>query len=194
MPAGSLPEMAAVLLEALRGVQPQGPYCLAGWSLGGVLAYEMAQQLTRAGEKVALLALIDSYPPALLRQLEVAAAGEGDPAAHWRQAFAQDLAALAGSGATMPAEQEEHLFRIFQAHAKALAAYDPEVYTGPVALFACAGPGSDEQVRAWGALARGGLAVSELPGDHYAILRDPAVARLAECLAAGLSDGGGFAK
>jgi phthiocerol/phenolphthiocerol synthesis type-I polyketide synthase D len=50
-------------LPELRAVQPQGPYRLAGWSFGGFLAFEMAQQLRRAGEEVEVLALIDSIIP-----------------------------------------------------------------------------------------------------------------------------------
>jgi phthiocerol/phenolphthiocerol synthesis type-I polyketide synthase D len=50
-------------LPELRSVQPHGPYRLAGWSFGGFLAFEMAQQLREAGEEVELLALIDSIIP-----------------------------------------------------------------------------------------------------------------------------------
>jgi amino acid adenylation domain-containing protein len=45
----------------IRSVQPQGPYHLLGWSLGGLIAHEMAAQLQEAGEQVALLAMMDSY-------------------------------------------------------------------------------------------------------------------------------------
>jgi thioesterase domain-containing protein len=44
-------------------VQPHGPYLLGGWSLGGLVAFEMAQQLQKQGEEVALLTLIDSRVP-----------------------------------------------------------------------------------------------------------------------------------
>ncbi|GAB3494300.1 type I polyketide synthase [Amycolatopsis cihanbeyliensis] len=50
-------------LPELRAIQPHGPYRVAGWSFGGFLAYEMAQQLRRAGEEVELLAMIDSILP-----------------------------------------------------------------------------------------------------------------------------------
>lgn len=52
-------------VAALRRVQPEGPYHLVGFSFGGAVAYEIAQQLTAAGDNVALLALIDSRNPAL---------------------------------------------------------------------------------------------------------------------------------
>ena len=48
------------LREQMRAIQPRGPYYLAGYSCGGVLAFEIAQQLTDQGEKVATLALLDS--------------------------------------------------------------------------------------------------------------------------------------
>src|SRR5262249_57381994 len=53
--------MAATYRQALRMVQPEGPYLLAGSSMGGVIAYEMAQQLVEEGEEVAFLGLIDSW-------------------------------------------------------------------------------------------------------------------------------------
>ncbi|HVR96715.1 MAG TPA: thioesterase domain-containing protein, partial [Thermoanaerobaculia bacterium] len=43
--------------------QPAGPYFLGGWSMGGVVAYEMARQLEAQGERVALLAMLDSHLP-----------------------------------------------------------------------------------------------------------------------------------
>ncbi|MEU9115705.1 alpha/beta fold hydrolase, partial [Streptomyces sp. NPDC048483] len=61
---GSIPEMAADYIEQMRSVQPTGPYHLLGWSVGGLLAQEMAVQLQRAGEEVAVLALLDSFPAA----------------------------------------------------------------------------------------------------------------------------------
>jgi amino acid adenylation domain-containing protein len=59
-PLERVEEMAAFYLSSLRRVQPSGPYRLGGWSLGGVVAYEIAQQLVDAGEKVELLAILDS--------------------------------------------------------------------------------------------------------------------------------------
>ena len=47
--------MAAQYVEAVRSVEPDGPYRLGGFSGGGVIAFEMAQQLTRAGQRIALL-------------------------------------------------------------------------------------------------------------------------------------------
>jgi thioesterase domain-containing protein/acyl carrier protein len=56
-------EMAARYIKDIRDVQPKGPYRLGGWSFGGIIAFEMAQQLVRQGEEVSLLALFDSSAP-----------------------------------------------------------------------------------------------------------------------------------
>lgn len=61
-PFDRIEDMAQFHLDAIRQVQPRGPYLLAGYSLGGLVAFEMARRLTAAGEKVALLAMLDSYP------------------------------------------------------------------------------------------------------------------------------------
>jgi amino acid adenylation domain-containing protein len=55
--------MASDYVEAIRSRQPAGPYYLGGWSMGGVIAFEMARQLQQQGERVALLALMDSQAP-----------------------------------------------------------------------------------------------------------------------------------
>ncbi|MFJ4348946.1 amino acid adenylation domain-containing protein [Pseudomonas sp. NPDC089401] len=60
--------LARYQVEQLRKVQPHGPYRLAGWSFGGVLALEMANQLLGADEQVEFLGLIDTYVPRLADQ------------------------------------------------------------------------------------------------------------------------------
>ena len=55
--------MAAYYLKALQSVQSEGPYFLGGWSMGGLVAFEMAQQLLAQGQQVALLALLDARIP-----------------------------------------------------------------------------------------------------------------------------------
>lgn len=62
-PLTRIEDMAAHYIEALRRVQPKGPYFLGGWSFGGWVAFEMAQQLQKSGEEVALLAVLDTLAP-----------------------------------------------------------------------------------------------------------------------------------
>lgn len=61
----SVEALAAHYITELRKVQAQGPYCLGGYSGGGVAAFEMARQLAKAGETVQFLGFIDSFSPAL---------------------------------------------------------------------------------------------------------------------------------
>ena len=61
----NISEMAHEYIQAIRTVQPHGPYHLLGWSLGGTIAHEMAVQLETVGETIALLLLLDTpavYP------------------------------------------------------------------------------------------------------------------------------------
>ncbi len=59
----SVEELAQLCLVEIRKIQPKGPYLLGGHCFGGMVAFEMAQQLISQGEEVDLLALFDAYPP-----------------------------------------------------------------------------------------------------------------------------------
>jgi amino acid adenylation domain-containing protein len=59
----TIKEMASFYVERLRSAQQQGPYLLGGWSMGGIVAFEMALQLQQQGQEVALLALMDVPAP-----------------------------------------------------------------------------------------------------------------------------------
>ena len=73
-PITTVEDMAALYAKEIRKVRPHGPYLLGGYCGGGTIAYEVAQQLTRAGEQVALLALFDTMnwcmfpPPTILHK------------------------------------------------------------------------------------------------------------------------------
>jgi pimeloyl-ACP methyl ester carboxylesterase len=58
-PVRGIERIAAGYIEAMRRVQPTGPYHLGGWSFGGFVAFEMARQLHAAGERVGSLVLLD---------------------------------------------------------------------------------------------------------------------------------------
>ncbi|MBK7897608.1 MAG: SDR family NAD(P)-dependent oxidoreductase [Anaerolineaceae bacterium] len=81
-PFTSLEEMAAEYVKQIQTIQPKGPYLLGGFSMGGEVAYEMAQQLHAQGHKVGLLALLDTYNPEFARRrknlLRMAASEEAD--------------------------------------------------------------------------------------------------------------------
>ena len=68
-PHTSITEMAAHYLREMREVQPEGPYLLGGRSSGGTIAFEMTCQLAAEGQKVAMLALLDTYPAGYFKLL-----------------------------------------------------------------------------------------------------------------------------
>jgi thioesterase domain-containing protein len=195
-PVEDLREMAVLYVEAVRQVQTEGPYRLAGWSMGGVLALEMARQLAEHGEQVELLALIDTLSPVLwAREPEPDEAG-------LVALFAQDLARLSGvsipdvdlsgldgdgalalvlelgkeTGVLAPGVELSELRRLFErfrANRRALSSYEPASYAGEAVLFRARERLDEDPSLGWrGLVAR--LSVHEIPGDHYTILRDSA--------------------
>jgi len=126
--APTIDAMASDYLEQIRRIQPNGPYHLLGWSFGGYVAHSMAAQLEQQGEKVALLALLDSNvdPNFLSRELE----------------FSPDmmrarLVSRYGEGALMG--MDEHVWgnicRVGQNHICLLKSFTPSIYGGNMLFF-----------------------------------------------------------
>ncbi|HEU4322800.1 MAG TPA: amino acid adenylation domain-containing protein [Roseiflexaceae bacterium] len=184
-PSDTIESMAALYIEAICAQQPAGPYLLGGWSLGGVVAYEMARQLQARGEEVALLALIDTEAGSIGQ-----APLEAD-AAEWLSAmFAHDLARTQGD-----AVAAEPLRRVFESNLQALWRYRPRSHAGPAVLFGATElqPARPEAVdAAWRSLATGGVRYHAVPGDHYTMLQVPHVQVLAERLRAELDEAQGL--
>ena len=74
-PHTTICEMAAHYIKEMRDVQPEGPYFIGGRSSGGTIAFEIACQLKAAGEEVALLALLDTYPAGYFKLFPQSARG-----------------------------------------------------------------------------------------------------------------------
>jgi amino acid adenylation domain-containing protein len=207
----SLEEMAACYVRELRRVQPESPYRLGGWSVGGLVAFEMARQLAAEGHAPDLVALIDTLPPA------AALPASDDELVAW---FAEDLARLLGHEVgispaelrPLPAQEKlghvvrlghaagllpedfglaqiEPLFMTFAANLQASRSYSPGPYSGSLALWLSEQTASAHasQLAGWSRLALGGIETSTLPGDHYSVLRRPQVERLARELTAHLA-------
>nr|WP_301340591.1 non-ribosomal peptide synthetase [Myxococcus xanthus] len=207
-PLGTVEAMAATYVEAMRGVQASGPYRLAGWSLGGVVAFEMARKLEQQGEQVEQLTLIDAYA---FEQRPVEPVGAEWIAARFVEFTGQllgmpvselmadahpaDEASLLGRlldlgrrtgvlAQGVGSEQLHALYRVYESNLRALWDYRPGRYGGRVTLLRASEThvptGTDG---GWGALAAGGVEVHELSGDHHSILKAPAVDVIAETMA-----------
>ncbi len=115
----SVEEMADRYLAELRAAQPDGPYLLGGWSMGALVAFEMARRLRQAGRPVAALVLLD--PPPAARPSGAAAPAELEPAQAsiaLLASFARDLAALGGleaPGVAADLERPEQLAETLRA-------------------------------------------------------------------------------
>jgi len=170
--APDLKGMAQSYIALMREIQPEGPYQLAGWSLGGVIAYEMAQQLRASGLEVRLLALIDSYATSLLAEMELHHASVLN--AQVTEESAQELM-------LEPLRSELEV-----ANSHAVRGYEPQPYYGPLILFYASDYRPDDLTLGWGELALGGLTTYALAGNHYSLMQPEQlgslIAQLSDCL------------
>lgn len=176
-PFADLEEMAAEYVRAIRGVQPEGPYRLGGWSFGGAVAFEMARQLRAAGARVDLLALLDSWSPSL-------SAATAPTEVEVRDVVARDLGTALRS---IGSKQLESLLGVYAAHLEALYRYRPEPWLDE-SVFVTLFQAEEATLPAtpangWNALILGDIEVCRVPGDHYSMLARPQVKVLAERLA-----------
>jgi len=193
--ACTLEDLVSDYTRRIREAQPDGPYQLAGWSMGGVIAFEVAQNLERAGQEVGLLVMLD--PPFAIAadfvpdQAQLAARFVADVT----HTMAVDIAAP--DSATEPAGQLEWLasqltttdhralagqlrqrFDVFEAHSRMLAGYRPaapKLQCPTLIVSASASPNASTQLH-WPAVLAGPVTSLSIESDHYAFLRPPLVA------------------
>lgn len=104
-PHATVEAMADYYLNAIRSVQPEGPYSLVGHSLGGWVVFEMAHRLQLAGHEVAFLGIIDTPVPAA----EDTAGRSGWSDARWIAQLSQRIAQLLNPALHVPEEALESL-------------------------------------------------------------------------------------
>ena len=189
--------MAADYVDALLTARPGGPWRIGGWSMGSVVAFEMASQLRARGETVDALVLIDSDVPPTPWMDETqtlvafawtlaAAAGAGERPAMRGFDPAGGIAALFDAAradglvpAAFDADAFGRLYGVFRANSLALSRYRPRPYAGRITLLRAGAAGDG----GWDALASEAK-VRAIPGDHFSLLREPHVAVLAAILTA----------
>lgn len=188
-PAASLDEVIARCATAIRATQAAGPYRLAGWSWGGIVAYEIARKLEQTGEDV-MLALLDA-PPSLddrpmseaertaLFVADACAALAVEPADLPSPAVAgtdDQLTWLAhrlgGDDADTSAlrAQLARSHAVYQTNIALTAGYRPQapVHADTLLVSAERSPGT---AAGWLPFLTGTVRRIGLPGDHYAVLR-----------------------
>ena len=208
-PHTRIEEMATDYIHAIRAVQENGPYVLGGWSMGGLVAFEMACQLQRQGQPAALVALFDSITPytARFRQeneeaMQVAnfAFQLGLPTAELANISEQLLSLdeesqlkhlfkLAERSGLLPAgfdlTQLRDLFKVYRSNNEAVLAYRPRPSSAPLVLFRADETMDDEltdTTYGWSQLAEGSLEIEVVRGNHFNMLDEPHVSLLAQKL------------
>jgi thioesterase domain-containing protein len=198
----SIEAMALDYVECMQQKQPAGPYLLGGWSVGGLIAFEMARQLRAQNQTVTLLALVDSYPPAASMRSR-----EGDDAVLFKSFLLNNgflphhikqirkhsrtleqalrYALQVGTKANLlppelPAEAIRRFFSIYRRYVLAGRGFKlPSVdLTAHLWRAAESRKSGDAQEARWKVAVRK-LHLHDVPGDHFSILRQPHVAILA---------------
>jgi aspartate racemase len=202
--------MAAKYVEEIRSEQPKGPYYLGGYCLGGTIALEVAQQLRRAGDEVALLAMIETYnlqsrPPVSLA-LKVIHKSQNVyfqlrnlllSLSHGSSKFFTEKCRVEIGRLKVKWDilyskffnqfhPGRHLgyqhLRIHVVNDKAQEAYRPAPYDGNMVLFRTKAHflGFDDRRCGWGEVAQQGVEVVEMPNYLRGSLNDPFVDILAD--------------
>ena len=195
-------ELSEIYIKDIKTLQPHGPYYLLGVSIGGRVAFEMAQQLQAQGEEVALLGLIDTTARTGVKHLPPSSRVSG----HWGK-FKQEgfsyithklksrLGRIQYRLKAIRAEIYQHFSQPVPDELKSIANLEtnikikkqhfPQPYSGKVTLFRAMGRQAEvgteiDPQYGWGELAVGGLDIYDIPGDHLLMLQEPNVQVLAE--------------
>ncbi|MGH7410405.1 MAG: non-ribosomal peptide synthetase, partial [Candidatus Methylomirabilis sp.] len=196
-------DMAAQYIQEIRAFQPEGPYFLGGLSSGGLIAFEMAQQLHTQSQRVALLALFDTYNTGYEASLRAAIGFLGRRIRfqignllrlgpnYFRQRKRTVLRKIRGriwrvkyrfyEGVRRPLPRA--LQNVYEANGLAARQYAPQVYAGRVTLFRASDRGLErfyEPLLGWGGLAAGGVEVHVIQGGHTTMVSEPHVRALAD--------------
>ena len=201
-PLNKIEDMAAHYIKAMRTLQPVGPYLLGGSSFGGLVAFEMAQQLHALDQKVALLFLADT--PAVdqaLFNLEDDAAILLFIADHMlklninslslndlrKLAFEEQISCileLTEERKGFEASQIQQLVQVIRANHEARKNYSPRIYPEKFIFFRAEEPLEKDTIyhpeHFWLEFAGGGIEINTVPGNHFTMNYQPHVQAIAE--------------
>ena len=197
-PHESIEEMAAHYLEEIFKVQPKGPYALLGYCFSNAICLEMAKRIQAKGEEVALLAIIDSGPSYYVERTNKDKLSrfnrllkKGDLKEVFKKLEWKLIRPVLGSHSPWAPKgwQPDHKMPT-SLSAKIAKKYNWKPYQGKITLIRSAAfhenTEKDDTISTWKSLAKGGLEVYVIPGEHNTIFKEPHVQglakQLAECL------------
>lgn len=178
LPHSTVTEMAADYIREIRSIQPHGPYLIAGECVGGICAHEIACQLRKAGEEIALLLLLDTSTPnpveleAYIRSEAEKAALESRPLdllTRIRFGLSGLVKGLLGKGqAPAPAQHP----RGQAEYPMTLMRHQLHPFVGRITLFIDAEAHAAYDLLGWEKIEGVELEVHILPGNHISYIRD----------------------
>ncbi|WP_158847572.1 type I polyketide synthase [Saccharothrix deserti] len=175
----SVAQVAALNVDAVLGIQPEGPYTLGGWSFGAVVAHEMARLLIARGAVVDVLLCIDAFMPGRLGvPLGL------DPEFLYSHVGFQVAGVLNIGVVGRQMRRNPALRKLFLDKARVLAPYRPRAVDCPAVVFKVGvdARGADRLTARLTPFYGGGVRVLPVPGNHWSVLTEPHVRRLAEDL------------
>ncbi|MEO7298666.1 MAG: thioesterase domain-containing protein, partial [Verrucomicrobiota bacterium] len=219
-PFAKMEAMAAHYIKAMRKIQPVGPYHLGGYCFGGVVAFEMAQQLHAHGEKIGLLALLDSAPANIsLKNTEKTTNVLSSFSRRLSRILHQSPSEMLAMLKRKSKKLERKFFFLFnknsraeartpldeiidmssyppdykryaEVHWRALTDYYPKLFPGKITLFQTGISTSNLNPEAIWKNLAAGLEVKNVSGSHEKMLDEPTVQSLANELQKCLGHGG----
>lgn len=179
-------------LPLLRGVQPVGPYRLAGWSIGGTIAFELALQLQKMGETIEFLGLIDSAPPLPKQKREnEVVLNTTLPAGLTKERVLELIpqewkSAIPGIDTLSFAELVPYVHIVLSLdHAR--HSYVPNSTLSSTVHYFAATDSPIKNENGWQPYIKEEIQHYYLEGDHYSIVRNPQVAELARLMTSALN-------
>jgi thioesterase domain-containing protein/acyl carrier protein len=196
-PITAMEEMVAFYLQEIKTVQPTGPYYLAGWSGGGHIALELAQQLKKNSDQVRSLFIIDT-PAKMSAALQddvsyftnFFTTGIETPEEVLRsltaEQFMQEFVKRAQKGKLLSqdctAEEAQRLFEVIKANMDISYNYEPQNYDGKIVFFSATNEkGTDQHIdlsEDWKNCVNPDLDVYYIPANHSTIIKQTKNARI----------------
>jgi thioesterase domain-containing protein len=186
--------VAAHCVAAIRAIQPRGPYFLSGISVGGVVAFHIAQQFAAAGESVGLLALIDTHFPGYPKRNFAGLLGAIDlhlgnlvtrPRSQRLKYVLIELRSVLRRVLHLPPPPWDLAGAALYTGLNEMPVIEPQPYPGRIVmLFAeeSTHRGAHDGRMQWSKVAQQGLEVCIVPGGHSTMTGEPHVRELARAL------------
>lgn len=205
-PFDTIQKIASHYVESIIKVQPHGPYAIAGYSFGGIIAYEMGRQLMSQGKKISMLSIIDTNVDPQYYYASPLAKKLAKTKVLYKRRFTYLKEMLSGwdttikhinrkknfikeyylNKPTFETNDDELIFKEYLVSNSKVSEIENRYHMVPaplkIDLFKAKNNNDfqNDSYLGWGQVALGGVVIHEIPGDHLNIFREPNVIEFAE--------------